>query len=148
MSFEKSFIESKGKPISYKGKKIILIDRIPIEKDQRVKIEFVEVKSAMKQGIILKTKGDFIFDNGEIVPFRPVLWENTAPKKIELQIKSKNKELLIYNVWDEGNGTMQYWHNWAAMEVIKKGKVRTYYCNDGSLDTNFNDLVFTMELLG
>jgi hypothetical protein len=147
MSFDKMFREAQGKPVPFEGRVLVRIDRVPIEKNQRIKVEFVETNSDWKQGIILETKGDFMPENGEVVPFRSVFWEDTAPKQFEVQIKSKNKELLVYNVWDVGNGTMHYWHNGAAMEVKAEGNVSTYYCNDGYPDTDFNDLIFKIELL-
>ena len=42
---------------------------------------------------------------------------------------------------------MHYWHNGAAMEVKVEGNTRTYYCNDGYPDTDFDDLVFKIEFL-
>jgi hypothetical protein len=148
MSFDKMFREAQGKPVPFEGRVLVRVDRVLTDNKQRIKVEFVETNSEWKQGIILETKGDFMLENGEVVPYRSVFWEDTAPKKFEVQIKSKNKELLVYNVWDVGNGTMHYWHNGAAMEVKVEGNIRTYYCNDGYPDTDFNDLIFKLELLG
>jgi hypothetical protein len=146
MSFEKLFKQTKGQPIIYQGRELVLIDRISIAKTQKIRVEFIETNSKWKQGIILKTKGEFVMDNGSIVPNRPVLWEDTAPKKIEAVIKTKNKELIVYNVWDLGDGVIQHWHNGAAMEIkqISENK-RIYYCNDGYPDSDFNDLIFSVE---
>ncbi len=145
MSFEKLFIESKGKPISFEGKELTLIDRISVAKTQHIKVEFIETNSDWKQGIVLKTKGDFKLDNGAVVPFRCVFWEDTAPKQLDVQVRSKNGELIVYNVWDVGNGTMQFGHNGSAMEVEIDGDERTYHCNDGFPDTDFNDLIFKIN---
>lgn len=146
MDFEKLFKQSKGQPISYEGKTLVLIDRIGIASTQKVKINFLETNSNWKQGLILETNGKFILDDGSVITKYPVFWEDTAPKEIELTIKSKNKELIVYNVWDSGNGTISRWHNGAAMEINQiSEKKRIYYCNDGYPDLDFNDIVFSIE---
>ncbi len=146
MSFEKLFKQSQGQPIIYDDKELVLIDRIPIAKSQNIRVKFLETNSIWKQGIVLETKGEFIMDNGSKVPNRPVFWEDTAPKQFDVQVKSKNRELIVYNVWDKGNGSMEHGHNGAAMEInqIAENK-RVYHCNDGYPDTDFDDLVFSIE---
>lgn len=149
ISFEKSFIASKGKPIIFNGKEIFLIDRIQIEKKQQVKVEFIATNSEWRQGFVLKTKGVFRIEGFHDIPKPLVFWEDESLRADESKITviSDSKELIVYNVWDVGNGTMHYWHNGAAMEVVVEGNVRNYYCNDGYPDADFDDLVFRLELL-
>lgn len=143
---DKLFAEAAGKPIEINGRKLIRLDRFKMSsKTMRFRFTFLETNSNWKQGFILKTKGNFIFDDSDIVPFRPVFWADTTPKSFEVIVESKNKELLIYNVWDTGHG-MHYWHNGAAMEVKQPDdKTRVYYCNDGYPDLDFDDLIFSMS---
>ena len=146
MEFQKLFIESKGQPISYNGKELKMVDRInlPLNKID-LKLTFISTDSKWKQGVILQTKGDFEV-NGQVLSTKIILWEHTAPKQVDVQVKSKDKVLMIYNVWETEDGTTNYWYNGAAMYIQEINRVRIYNCNDGYPDDDLNDLVFKIEL--
>lgn len=149
-SFEKFFMESKGKPITYKGKTLVMMDTIEVSNGDRVKITFDSTDSEWRQGIALDVKGSFIIndrdDGGSII-----LWEDTAPKVVELEIttkpKNKPQRLAINNAWDTGDGVTHSWHNGAAMIIEDIANGRRYSCNDGHPDDNFTDIVFRVHLL-
>jgi hypothetical protein len=142
MEFEKLFIESKGKPIIYNGKTLKMIDEVSLkENNSLLKINFLSSDSIWWQGVVVKTKGQFQI-NGEIIFNKIILWENTAPKEIEFIVVSKNRKLIIYNVWKTTDGTIHSWHNGGAMDTEEKEGKRIYYCNDGYPDDDFNDLIF------
>lgn len=145
--FQDYFIESKGKPIVYNGKILWMRDRIEIKENQLLRVEFLETNSDWKQGIRLNTKGEFCFDDGDILSDKLIFWEDTAPWDFVIRIESKNCELTAYNAWDVGNGTTHACHNGAAMQIEVEGNQRTYYCNDGYPDDDFNDLIFRLTLL-
>lgn len=142
MVFQELFMLSKGQPIEYKGKIVKMIDKLDlINSDVPLYLEFISTDSKWKQGIILQTKGKFEL-NGQIAPNKIVLWEDTAPKMVQIKIKSKDKVLIIYNVWKIEDGTVFYWYNGGALySEVDDGKI-TYYCNDGIPDDDFNDLIF------
>ncbi|WP_285010115.1 hypothetical protein [Pedobacter faecalis] len=145
MEFEKLFIEVKGQPIMYQGKELRMVDRINLPSSKVVlKVNFLSTNSKWKQGIVFQTKGEFEV-NGQKLPTKIVLWEDTAPKELQLLVKSKDKVLVTYNVWQTEYGTTHYWHNGGAMYIEEKDGVRTYNCNDGYADDDLNDLVFTVE---
>ena len=145
MEFERLFIEAKGQPITYKGKELIMVDRINlISNNVSLKLIFINADSRWKQGVILQTKGKFEI-NGQTLLNKIVLWEHTAPKEVQISIKSKDRSLNIYNVWETEDGTTHYWHNGGAMNVVEKDGYRIYYCNDGDPDDDLNDLVFKMQ---
>jgi hypothetical protein len=145
MEFEKLFIETKGQPIIYKGKELKMVDRINLTSDKvALNVNFLSTDSKWKQGIVLQTKGKFDI-NGQKLPTKIVLWEHTAPKQIQLLIESKDKVLVVYNVWETEDGTIHYWHNGGAMYIEEANSIRTYNCNDGYADDDFNDLIFTIE---
>lgn len=144
--FEDKFLESKGKPIEYNGKVLQMMDVIKMtESEENHKVSFIQVNSEWKQGITLSTKGKF-FINEKDFGSNIALWQDTAPKEIILKIQSTSKQFDIKNIWDVGDGTMHSWHAGAAMNIksLNKGK-KEYYCNDGHLDDNLNDLVFSLE---
>lgn len=145
--FEDYFNKSGGKPFKYKGKEIKMSDKIILfSKNVNVKVTFLSVRSEWRQGIVLQTKGNFEV-NGQIINHKVVLWEHTAPKEVELIVKSKDQMLFIYNVWNIGDGVMHYGHNGGALftEYSNDGSSIIYYCNDGKADDDFDDLIFKLE---
>jgi hypothetical protein len=143
MSFQKLFMESKGQPIRYKGKELKMVDRINLQNCKiSLKVNFVSTESNLRQGIVIQTKGDFDI-NGQKLSTKIILWENTAPNEIEFFVNSKDKVLVVHNVWETEDGTVHYWHNGGALYLEVTKQIRTYYCNDGYPDDDFNDLIFT-----
>lgn len=145
MEFEKLFIEAKGQPIIYQGKELKMVDRLKLPTSKVVlKVSFTSTDSKWKQGIVFQTKGDFEI-NDQKLPTKIILWEDTSPKELQLLIKSKDKLLVIYNVWQTEDGTIHYWHNGGAMYIEEKNDARIYNCNDGYADDDLNDLIFKVE---
>jgi len=54
--------------------------------------------------------------------------------------------LWVKNVWDMGDGVMQSWNAGGAMIVEGDAVSRRYLCNDGELDDDFDDMIFTLEI--
>ena len=130
--------------IVYDSKELVLIDRFILKNNSsNLELTFEEMNSQWRQGIILKTKGYFDIAEQKIEN-RMILWQDTAPPKVNFNVSSEIKEIIIYNVWDTGNGVTEYWHNGAAMyiEEIQNGK--KYFCNDGYPDDDLNDLIFKL----
>jgi hypothetical protein len=147
MEFENLFIEAKGQPITYKGKELKMVDRINLSTSKiSLRITFVSTDSKWKQGIVLQTKGEFEIE-GRKLPNKIVLWEDTAPKEVQLIVKSKEKLLMVYNAWKTEEGTTHYWHNGAAMNIEEKEASKIYNCNDGFPDDDLNDLIFKLEYM-
>ncbi|MGB7158057.1 MAG: hypothetical protein WBD40_08320 [Tepidisphaeraceae bacterium] len=145
MSFQDLFMRSKGQPVVYNGRLIQLVDHLKVVDGQRVKVRFESVNSDWRQGIGLTTKGSFDVNNQTIKKI--VLWHDTAPREVVLTVNTKSGECEVKNVWDTGNGVTESWHNGAAMIVEEVGPLRRYKCNDGRADDDFDDLVFSIELL-
>lgn len=145
MEFEKLFMEARGQPIIYQGKELKMIDRINLPSNKVVlNVSILSTDSKWKQGIVFQTKGDFEI-NDQKFPSKIILWEDTAPMDLQLFVKSKDKILVTYNVWQTEDGTIHYWHNGGAMYVEEKNGVRTYSCNDGYADDDLNDIIFTIQ---
>lgn len=145
MEFEKLFIEAKGQPIIYHDKELKMVDRLNLPTSTVfLKVCFVSTDSKWKQGVVFQTKGDFEV-NDQKLPTKIILWQDTAPKELQLLIKSKDKVLVIYNVWQTEDGTIHYWHNGGAMHIEEKNGLRIYNCNDGFPDDDFDDLIFTVQ---
>lgn len=111
MEFEKLFIEAKGQPITYQGKELKMVDRINLPSSEvALKVSFLSTDSKWKQGIVFHTRGEFEV-NGQLLPTKIILWVDTAPKELQLLIKSKDRVLVTYNVWQTEDGTTHYRHN-------------------------------------
>ncbi|MFA5375456.1 MAG: hypothetical protein WC455_06860 [Dehalococcoidia bacterium] len=145
-SFQKFFFETKGKPITYKGKTLVMVDDIPVKDGETLRLVCESVNSEWKQGVSIRIrdKGFFII-NGEKVKAHLAVWHNPAHSVFEFTIKAKDKNLEVKNIWDTGNGVTELWHNGAAMIVEETPNGRRYLCNDGHPDENFDDIIFRIE---
>jgi hypothetical protein len=148
LTIEEAFRLSKGKPIKYLGQELCLVDEFPLNGKSRtlLKIIFEETNSDWRQGIKLKV-GGFFEVNDQIIKKDVVLWEDTAPPEVKLICQSETGSLIVTNVWDTGNGVVQSWHGAAAMKIESTNNGRRYYCNDGKLNDDLNNLIFVIENL-
>lgn len=145
INFEDIFLASRGEPVEYEGDIIQLMDAVSIPSHAAVRIIREGSKPGWRQGVHLSTDGHFIV-NEQFIPKAIVLWADTAPAIVSLSIHSESGAFHVKNVWDTGDGTMQSWHNGAAMIVEKTDNGRRYRCNDGNPNADFDDLIFRLEL--
>lgn len=145
-SFQSMFEASKGQPIVYDGRELALMDRLPVAKQGRLQLVFESVNSDYPQGVVLETKGTFEVNNLTIKKGLK-LWQRTAPAVVAIDFASRDGLVLVWNIWDHGDGGTQAWHHGAAMIVEELPSGRRYRCNDGHPDDNFDDLVFSIERL-
>lgn len=143
--FEELFRKSKGQPVEYQGLRLQLADTLVVSPSDRLIIEFQSAEGRYRQGIMLKTDGRFVI-NAQEIRKAAVLWQDTAPDTVTVDVHSQNGEVLVYNVWDHGDGVTQAWHNGAAMVVEDLGSgMKRYSCNDGYPDDDLDDLVFVVR---
>jgi hypothetical protein len=145
--FQDLFDESKGQPIEYKGRQLCVLDIIPLDESaHRFRLTFEQVNSEWRQGVYLNSK-KLIEIDGEKLAKRVFLWHKTIPEVVELSLPQKSKELVLANVWDKGYGATDYWTEGAAMYIEEIPGGKRYHCNDGHMDDDLNDLIFTLEEL-
>lgn len=144
-SFEDLFLKSKGQPVVYKGQTIQMVDRFRVADGQTLKVKFESVNADWRQGIGLDIDGSFDIEGQTIK--KTVLWQDTAPPEVVLKVHTRKGECQVKNVWDVGDGVIQSWHNGAAMIVEELPNGKRYKCNDGRADDDFDDLVFSIELV-
>lgn len=142
--FEDLFFESRGKPVEYRGQTLVLSDDFPIPEERSFRCVFEEVNSDWRQGVLLEVNGEFLVA-GHQVENALVLWQDTAPAVVEVQVSTSDDVIQVRNVWDTGDGVMHSWHNGAAMVVDPTPTGRRYHCNDGRPDDDLDDLVFRLE---
>ena len=145
--FQDEFMKTKGKPIEYNDKKIFMIDNFVLpEKTCNLRFNIVSTNSEWKQGFELNLKGS-IKVNNQTIKNGTRIWAHTAPKTNDVEVTSKDMNIIITNIWDTGDGVTQKWHNGGALyfEEIENGK--RYYCNDGHPDDDFNDIIFELTIV-
>ena len=145
-SFQDLFVKSKGQPVTYDGRTIQMVDRLSMADGQTLKVTFEGVDSDWRQGVGLDTDGSFEVNN-QIIKKSIVLWQDTAPREILLKVHTSKGECRVKNVWDVGDGVIHSWHNGAAMVVEELPNGKRYRCNDGRADDDFDDLLFSIELV-
>jgi hypothetical protein len=121
-----------------------MFDDFPTEGAKRLRLIFDECNGEWRQGVALRLEGKFKI-NDQIIRSGIVLWHDTAPQTVELEVMGKPSTIEVKNVWDVGDGTIHSWHNGAAMIVESLPNGRRYRCNDGFADDDFNDIVFRLE---
>jgi len=125
---------------------VIKWDVFHVTDGQAIRITFEEMKSEWRQGIWLKTDQG-ITVNGQACP-SVVLWYDTAPREVECVCSTADGCLSVYNVWDarDGKGRQsQAWSSGMVVEDLANG--RRYRCNDIGFETNFDKIVFRIEVL-
>ena len=144
VSFQLMFEESAGKPIDYQGKTLAMLDRFPTEGATRLRLVFESCNGEWRQGVALRIDGNFKI-HGQSFNKGVVLWHDTAPEVVDLEIPPKVSVVEVNNVWDVGDGVIHSWHNGAAMIVESVENGTRYHCNDGFADDDFDDIVFRIE---
>ena len=122
-----------------------MMDRFPVAKNDRITVRIERIDSDWKQGLKIATGGSFRV-NGKHFQGGIVLWSDTVPPEVAIDVSSSEGNIQIRNVWDTGDGVTQSLHNGAGMLVDQVSESRRRYrCNDGRPDEDFNDIIFTVE---
>lgn len=144
ISFQDMFEKSKGKPIQYQGKTLVMLHSFPTNGATHLRLIFESCASEWRQGVALRVRGRFKV-RGQLIGKSIVLWHDTAPEVVELEISPETPNIEVNNVWDVGDGVIHSWHNGAAMIVESLEDGIRYRCNDGFADDDFDDIVFRIE---
>ncbi len=146
-SFQDQFVKSKGQPIEYQGKLLVMADFFPVEDRARLRLTFESTDGPWRQGVSMRLrKYGSIALNGQENP-HVLCWSDTASDIVEFEILGVVAKLEIKNVWDVGDGVVESWHNGAAMIVEETPCGRRYRCNAGYADDDFDDIIFRIERL-
>jgi hypothetical protein len=154
-NFGEMFIQSKGAPIDYNGKTLIMLDRVPVRLGERLLVTIESTRAEWPQGVGI-SEGLEVF--GERVE-RVVVWEyfsipadqrtttrSRLPFSFEVTCRNEKGTLSFYNV-TEFMGRQEWWHGGAAMVATDIPGGRRYSCNDFEMDDDFDDLLFTVTRL-
>lgn len=145
--FINQFIASKGKPISYNGETLYMIDYVTVPITFRVSVHLISTNSTLPQIIKLRVnKGGNLLCDGK-KGINHSLHASGMPPKIEVLGCAEDGKLMVYNAWLRDNEAEDAWLGGAAMKKVVCGNTIRYYCNDGHPDDNFDDLVFEITIL-
>lgn len=144
-SFEEYFNETDGQPFYHDEKKIQLSLHINLDKPSKFRLNNFQIGSDWKQGIVVRAvEGSLNYDGIENSAF--VFWQNNFRKNIDFEFIDGEK-LIVYNVWDTGNGVMQSGHNGAGIFIEQTNEKTILNCNDAYPDGSMTDLIFTLTML-
>lgn len=153
--FEKLFFESKGHPIQFEGKTLMIADKFPVKEGDKLRICIESTNSRFVQGVTIDITG-YCEVQGKTFKekkgVKMVFWEDATlidPKNIEITVHTKNGFVSIQNIWEvtdhRGKKFRDSGHNGVAMFYEEISNGRRYFCNDCAPDENFDDIVFTVQ---
>lgn len=142
------------------------VDRLEVPMGTRyIRLTRESTNSKLLQGIVIKIdKGNLIIDSNDCKK-GVIFWEDTSPKTEIIELKGKPRNLFVYNVWRgedyrmmlggphtpskavQEYRTVDCWRFGHAFYYEDDGPVRRYFCNDLEPDDDFDDIIFTIQLL-
>lgn len=124
---------------------VVLWDIFPLETHRKFRVVFESISSTRRQGVRLSTDGG-ITVNG-VHALGQQLWYDSSPTSVVCDCISADGLLSIYNLWEDDNGRSfsQGWTSGMLVEELHNG--RRYSCTDFGLDTNFDKLIFRVEIV-
>ncbi len=129
------------------GDPAVLIDAVPVAQGQRVTVSFESVGPRWRQGVFLATAGHLAVNGftGSSV----LLWSDTAPSNVTVDVEETDGRLVVYNVWDSGRGCGRHESQSATsgmvVEELAAGSYR-YSCTDIGSEPDFTRLVFRLTI--
>lgn len=132
-------------------KNVVHWEVLNIKNQQEFILKFVSTNSKYRQGIRLAIDvGEGYIETNDIRSKEMYLWEDTVPQQqIHVNCVSEEGLLSIYNVFDLGKerGERRSQVDSCGMIVKQNANVYRYLCNDVGFETNFDKLIFEIELL-
>jgi len=131
-------------------KNVIQWEVLNVENEQEFYLKFVSTNSKYRQGIRLAIDaGDGYIEINNIRSKELYLWEDTAPRYVFVKCVSEEGLLSLYNVFDLGEerGGRRSQMDSCGMLVERNGNTIVYKCNDVGFQSDFDKLIFEIELL-
>lgn len=125
-----------------------MIEAVPVAAGQRVQIEFEGTNGNRRQGLFLATEG--LLRTKDAVSKAYTLWEDTAPRLIDMEVVETAGALTFYNIWEKTPGAgfrSQAYTSGMLPQPSEKGWTR-YRCQDYGVDNAFDSLTFRIRVTG
>jgi len=125
---------------------VISWDVLTIEKEQLLKVVFLEKNSPYFQGVRLAIDvGNGVLEiNGEESKAM-YLWYHTAPREIIVKCKSEEGLISVYNIFQTRHFPESQMYG-SGMLIEQNGMKTIYRCHDVSMENvSFDKIVFSIE---
>jgi hypothetical protein len=124
---------------------ILVMDEFPVNSKGRIRVIIESTNSDWRQGVHLRIDKYFLANGKKVKDIG--IWDKKKNFPYEFSYESKNRKLLVWNIWDVGDGVVESMHNACGMIVEQLPNGRRYRCNDGHPDDDFDDLIFRIEVV-
>jgi len=150
--FGDMFMASKGAPLTYGEKTLIMGDKLTARLGERFLVTIESTDSEYPQGIGTaenievfgeKVKRAVIWEYFSVPPEERSYCRSRLPFSFEVVCRNKKGFIWFYNM-TEFQGRQEHWTRGHAMYAVEIEGGRRYYCNDFTPDDDFNDLIFTV----
>lgn len=131
-------------------KEVLLWEVLDVKENQAIIFRIIETNSKYKQGVRFAVDfGEGFIEVNGMKSKSIQLWEDTCPQEVSIQCYAPEGKLSVYNIFDLGleRGGVRSQVPSCGMVLEKKGNLYRYFCNDAGFQTNFDKLIFEIELI-
>ncbi len=140
------FEESGSDTISYRGRVVRALVRIPVKDGSLVKVKRESVNSPRLQALKISVNKGAVDINGHREPVIS-LWSHTSPEEVEFTVRGREVSVLeVWNAWSMG-GVDTSWIGNSGIVTKTSAKGQQLQCSDGIGQATFSDLVATIEVI-
>ncbi len=140
------FEESGSDTISYRGRVVKALVRIPVRDGSVVRVKRESVNSPRLQAVKLSVNKGVVDINGLREPVIS-LWSHTSPIEVEFTVRGNEASVLeVWNAWSMG-GVDTSWIGNSGIVTKTSSNGQLLQCSDGIGQATFSDLVATIEVL-
>jgi len=130
------------------GEPAYFIHAFPLRPGQRLRVVFEEVNAQWRQGMFIATEGSLAVT--DVTSRALVLWQDSSPLEVEIDVVDSNGTITLYNVWDSGRNLGRFesqMHTSGMLVEPLEGHGWRYRCNDIGFDPDFKKLVVRVEVV-
>ncbi|MBN39789.1 MAG: hypothetical protein CL457_03915 [Acidimicrobiaceae bacterium] len=138
--------ESGSDTISYRGRVVRALVRIPVKDGSLVKVKRESVNSPRLQALKISVNKGALDINGHREPVIS-LWSHTSPDEVEFTVRGREVSVLeVWNAWSMG-GVDTSWIGNSGIVTKTSAKGQQLQCSDGIGQATFSDLVANIEVI-
>ena len=138
--------ESGSDTISYRGRVVRALVRIPVKDGSLVKVKRESVNSPRLQALKISVNKGAVDINGHREPVIS-LWSHTSPEEVEFTVRGREVSVLeVWNAWSMG-GVDTSWIGNCGIVTKTSAKGQQLQCSVGIGQATFSDLVATIEVV-
>ena len=138
--------ESGSDTISYRGRVVRALVRIPVIDGSLVKVKRESVNSPRLQALKISVNKGAVDINSHREPVIS-LWSHTSPEEVEFTVRGREVSVLeVWNAWSMG-GVDTSWIGNSGIVTKSSAQGQQLQCSDGIGQATFSDLVATIEVI-